>query len=65
MVYCEDMVTKTNDGGLNHMRKEHKVVWIYPSKNSVRCPVRLIDQYMSLCPPVGKNNKANFLSKKS
>ena len=26
VVYHEDTVTKTNDGGLKHMRKEHKVV---------------------------------------
>ena len=54
------MVTKTNDGGLAHMQKECKVVWINPSTNTLRCPVRLIEKYMSLCPPVGKNNKANF-----
>ena len=35
-------------------------MWIFPSKNINRCPVRLIDKYMSLCPPVGKNSKANF-----
>ena len=60
VVYREDTVTKTNDGGLAHMRKERKVVWIFPSQNVVRCPVRLIDKYISLCPPVGKNGKSNF-----
>ena len=54
------MVTKTNDQGLAHMQKECKAVWINPSTNTLRCPVRLIAKYMSLCPPVGKNNKANF-----
>ena len=31
VVYQEDRTTKTNDGGLNSMRKEHRVVWVYPS----------------------------------
>ena len=29
LVYTEDMVTKTNEGGLGHIRKECKVVWVY------------------------------------
>ena len=61
MVYREDSVTKTNDGGLNHMRKQRKVVWVYPSNNKVRCPVRLTEKYMSLCPSVTpKTKKFNF-----
>ena len=61
LVYKEDTVTKTNGGGLNSMQKQRKVVWIYPSENVNRCPVRLVDKYMSLCPQV-KNDKvkANF-----
>ena len=52
VVYTEDTVTKTHDGGLNSMRKTKKVAWIYPSSNVSRCPVRLIDKYMGLCPSV-------------
>ena len=60
-MYTEDTVTKTNDGGLNSMRNEHKVRWIHPLDDPVRCPVRLIDKYMSLCPPVTmKSMKPNF-----
>ena len=33
LVYKEDTCTKTNDGGLGQMRKERKIVWVYPSKN--------------------------------
>ena len=41
------------------MRKERKVVWVYPnSENINRCPVRLVDKYVSLCPPYFK--KENF-----
>ena len=61
LVYREDCVTKTNDGGLGTLKKERKVVWIYPSKDSVRCPVRLVDKYVSLCPEVTpKTKKHNF-----
>ena len=61
VVYTEDTVTKTYDGGLNSMRKTRKVSWIYPSNNISRCPVRLIDKYIGLCPPVTNiNAKANF-----
>ena len=60
-VYTEDTVTKTHDGGLNSMRKTKKVSWIYPSSDISRCPVRLIDKYIGLCPPVtDPNAKANF-----
>ena len=62
-MYTEDSVTKCNDGGLNHMRKDRKVVWVYPSSNPVRCPVRIIDKYISLLPPMRPNvnvKKPNF-----
>ena len=58
LVYREDSVTKTNDGGLKDMRSERKVVWVYPSKDITKCPVRLTQKYLSLCPPYYK--KANF-----
>ena len=61
LVYCEDTVTKTNDGGLNNMKKDRKVVWVYPSSNCTPCPVRLVDKYVSLLPPVNpKTGKSNF-----
>ena len=60
LVYREDTVTKTNDGGLAHMHKECKIVWVYPSQNLSRCPVWLVDKYISLCPEVGPKQKPNF-----
>ena len=61
LVYREDNVTKTNDGGLKNMKKERKVIWVFPSENTIRCPVRLVDKYMSLIPQVGpKTKKLNF-----
>ena len=59
LVYQEDMVTKTHDSGLNSMRKDHKIVWVYPSFNIQRCPVRLVDKYLGLCPPVDNEKKRN------
>ena len=61
LVYREDSVTKTNDGGLSSLKKECKIVWVYPCQNTVRCPVRIVDKYMSLIPPVKPlSKKYNF-----
>ena len=55
------MLLKTNDGGLNNYKKLKKVVWVYPSKDTARCPVCLVDKYLSLCPEVTpKTKKHNF-----
>ena len=35
LVYYEDTCTKTNNGGLKHMHKECKIVWIFPNKENV------------------------------
>ena len=59
ILYQEDCVTKTHDGGLNDMCRDRKEVWIFPNETNVnRCPVRLIQKYLSLCPKYYK--KANF-----
>ena len=39
LVYTEDSVTKTNDGGLSSMNKECKIVWVYPSEDKTKCPI--------------------------
>ena len=61
-VYQEDTITKTNDGGLNSMRKDHKTVWMNPKTSNVNhCPMCLIDKCMSLLPPVkSETSKHNF-----
>ena len=48
LVYHEDSVTKTNYGGLNSLKKDRKVVWVFPNKDINCCTVRLVDKYMSL-----------------
>lgn len=58
MVYCEDSVTKTHDGGIRDMRSDRKVVWVYPSEDCNKCPVRLTQKYLALCPKYIK--KENF-----
>ena len=58
LVYREDSISKTNQGGLKDMKKERKIVWIKPSVNMNRCPVRLVEKYMNLLPVWG--SKQNF-----
>ena len=61
LVYREDNITKTNDGGVGSLKKDRKEVWIYPNVNVTRCTVRLVDKYISLLPPVStKTKKLNF-----
>ena len=50
LVYREDFVTKTHDGGLKDRKKDRKEVWIYPNSDHNRCTVRLVEKYLSLCP---------------
>ena len=50
LVYTEDTVTKANDGELKNMKSDRKIVWVCPSSNIDRCPVRLVEKYMKLCP---------------
>ena len=59
-MYRKDTVTKTNDGGLANLKKECKVVWVFPSENVTKCPVHIVDKYVSLLPPVGKSKKCHF-----
>ena len=61
LMYREDTITKTNNGGLKNLKKDRKVICIHPSKDSTKCPVRLVDKYVSLVPEVGpKTKKLNF-----
>ena len=50
LVYREDAVSKTHDGGIADRKSDCKEVWIYPNDNVNRCTVRLIEKYLSLCP---------------
>ena len=63
LVYREDTITKTNDGGLKCLKKDIKIVWVYPSNDVTKCPVRIVNKHISLLPPVGpKTLKRNFYS---
>lgn len=49
--YVEDY-SKTNQGGLSHLKVTQKVVRAYANlQNSQRCIVSLFKKYVSLCPP--------------
>ena len=42
LVYREDQVTKTHDGGIRDMRRDRKVIWVHPNvRNPERCVVML------------------------
>ena len=49
--YEENIVLNTNKGGLHHHKIEPKVVDVYPIPHSNRCPVNIIEKYLSLLPP--------------
>ena len=49
LVYREDAMTKTHDGGINDRKNDRKEVWIYPNYNSECCTIRLVDKYLGLC----------------
>ena len=56
--YQEDRITKTHNGGLKDMKSDRKEGTIWPNDNFDRDPVRLIDKYLGLCPPL--YSKSNF-----
>ena len=62
LVYREDHVTKTHDGGINDMKHKRKEVVIFPNlSNPSRDIVYLVDKYLGLCPPM--YSKSNFYLK--
>ena len=59
LVYREDFVTKTHDGGINDRKLDCKEVCIFPNvQDPSRCTVCLVDKYLSLCPMYYR--KSNF-----
>ena len=58
LVYREDFITKSHDGGIKDRKNDRKVVWVYPNQDKTRCTVRLVEKYLSLCPPYYR--KENF-----
>ena len=56
MVYKEDPLQKTNQGGLV-CKSRGKIVYVYASSNSERCPLRIYRKYISLLPQTLKCNK--------
>ena len=54
LVYREDTISKTHDGGLKDMRSDRKEVWVFPREEPELCCVRLVDKYLRLCPKYQK-----------
>ena len=57
--YQEDIGLKTNKGVLKHRKLDPKIVDIYPI-NTKRCPVGIIEKYLSLL-PTGRVTQAFYL----
>ena len=63
LVYQEDPLHKTNQGGL--LRKGNiKKVYVYPAENVMRCPVRLVKKYVRLLPESKRCSKMYLRVKK-
>ena len=58
LIYREDFISKTHNGGLGDMKTDRKEVVVFPHDDPKRCPVRIIDKYVGLCPTQYK--KRNF-----
>ena len=50
LIYTEDALHKTNQGGLM-CKPKSKVVHVYPASNPHRCPVAIFRKYTNLLPP--------------
>ena len=57
LIYKEDALHKTHQGGLS-CKPFNKVVYVYPSANVSRCPVRILKKYVGLLPPPKSCKKA-------
>ena len=56
LVYHEDPLQKTNQGGLSSKGKS-KIVYVYPSSSTRNCPVYLVKKYLGLLPQSKKCKK--------
>lgn len=54
LLYREDLCTKTNRGGIRHKKYTAKTVNVYPARNPERCPVTILEFYMSKLPTLRK-----------
>ena len=57
--------SKNRSGGLKQLSQENKVVHQYESANAEKCPVRLLDKYISKLPPDAKKNDVFYLKPKA
>lgn len=56
LLYCEDLCSKTNKGGIKHKKYTVKQVCVYPARNHDRCPVTIFEFYMSKLRSLRKND---------
>ena len=64
LVFREDKLQKTNQGGLiSH--NDNKVVYVYAASNPERCPLRLFKKYCDLLPETRKCSSLYLRAKKN
>ena len=54
LLYCEDLSTKTNQGGLKHQQIDGKSVLVHPADDPQRCPVVYYKKYIAMLPKTFK-----------
>ncbi len=57
LVYHEDLVSKTHQGGIDSRKTDQRIVNVYVNPNEERCPVRLYEKYMNLLLIGGKHGE--------
>ncbi len=57
LVYREDVVSKTNQGGIDSRKTEQRVVNEYANPIEECCLVRLFEKYVKLLPIGGKHTE--------
>lgn len=62
--YVEDPKRKNDQGGLGKKCHQPKVVHVYPSLDSTRCPVRLYEKYIGRLPLGGKHGELYLHAKR-
>ena len=63
--YVEDIGLKTNKGGIKHRKVAPKVVDVYQIGNENKCPVRILNLYLSLLPRPRKCKKLYLQTRKN
>ena len=65
LIYREDPLSKTNQGGLSTRGRSSKIVYVYPTSDQTRDPVTYYKKYCSLLAPSTTSKKLYCRAKKN